>query len=41
MSDAGWSQFSRENAKTSKSASYANVLLIGMKNIHIFNSELA
>lgn len=34
MSDAVSPQLSRENGKTSESASYANVLLIGMKNTH-------
>jgi hypothetical protein len=36
MSDVGWSAFSRENSKTSESASYANAALIGMKK-YIFN----
>jgi hypothetical protein len=36
-SDVGRSAFSRENSKTSDSPSYANALLIGMKNVHKFD----
>lgn len=41
MSDVVVPQLSRENSKTSESASYANVLLIGMKNTHIEYGHVA
>lgn len=40
MSAVGRSQFSRENSKTSTSASYANVLLIGVKNTYPGKGEM-